>query len=110
MSDDGNYWAVFRNIDRALTPEERSAIVDRFAAANPHMRGAHFDDILEMLVDSDAYVAKTDPFFDTHQGELPAAPGGTWLYAAYAILAAGRDLTPETLTDLLTRAGLTGLS
>lgn len=102
-----SYWTVIRDIDRVLTPEEQAAIVERFCAANPRWLGGRFDDILEALIDRDAYVAQTDWFFDAHEVTLPESPGGTKLYAAYAILAAGRDLTLESLTELLTRAGLT---
>jgi hypothetical protein len=103
MTADEGYGRTLRRIDEALTADERAKIVEVFTGRNPHYKGAHFDDILEMVYDHDSYVSQVDPFFEAHP--LQHWPFGS-AYAAYAICAQGRDLTAEAVRDLLGRAGL----
>src|SRR5580704_5984841 len=103
-----SYWAAVRNIDAALSPDERAAIITRFCAANPRWRDIAFDEILEYLIDTGAYAAQAGPFFDAHahNGDLPATVGGALTYAAVAVCASGQVLTVQAVAGLLTRAGL----
>jgi hypothetical protein len=90
-----------RRIRAILTAAERERIVDQGVIANPLMRGAGYDDILEMAWDTDSYVSATEPFFDVHRGW----PEGAF-YAAMVICAQGRPLTQLSLLEIMTRAGL----
>jgi hypothetical protein len=91
------------NIRRALTETEKARILDQGVTANPLMRGARYDDILEHAWDTDAYVSATEPFFDANHGwtDFPGAA-----YAAMVICAQGRPLTPQAVADMMFRAGL----
>ena len=90
-----------RKIRKILTEAERERIVDQGVIANPLLRGARYDDILEQAWDTDAYVPATEPFFDVNRGWPDGAA-----YAAMVICAQGRPLTPLTLGEIMTRAGL----
>jgi hypothetical protein len=90
-----------RRIRGILTAAEKERIVDQGVMANPLLRGARYGDVLEMAWDTDAYVSATEPFFDVHRGW----PGGA-AYAAMVICAQGRPLTPLSLLEIMTRAGL----
>lgn len=104
MPDEGyeSYWQTLHRIDDALTGDERTRIVELFTKRNPGYRGANFDDVLEMLYDSDAYCSQVDPILEAHPGGWPIG----MIYAAYAVCAQGAELTEEALRDLLRRAGL----
>jgi hypothetical protein len=88
-------------IRRILTTAEQERIIEQGVMANPLMRGARYDDILEQADDTDAYLSTTEPFFDANRGW----PAGA-RYAAIVICAQGRPLTVPSLAEVMTRAGL----
>jgi hypothetical protein len=65
MSDEKTYNAALR-VERNMTEDEKNLFLDRVTAINPHLRGAHITDILEMLYDGDAYLAyrEADEFIE----------------------------------------------
>jgi hypothetical protein len=92
-------------ITRALTDDERRLIVTRFVNLNPHWDGAEAADILDALDQGDAYLGKTEPFYEEHGGELPDARPARG-FAVLAVVAMGRDLTVPAVLDVLQRAGI----
>jgi hypothetical protein len=93
--------AAHRKIRQALTDTEKARIVNQAVIAEPRLRGAHYDDILEMADDTDYFTGTTEPFFDLNRGWPQGAR-----YAAIAVCAQGRPLTWLSLSEIMTRAGL----
>ena len=102
MDDDEALYAI----TRALTEDDARRIIDRFVAINPHWNGANADDIVQAIYDHDhdGCLSLTEPFYEAHRGELPAAPGLG--YAVLAVVAMGKELTVPAVLHLMVRAGL----
>lgn len=49
-------------------PDESAAALVTFTEQNPHWRGAHWDDCLDVLIDCDAFIEVTEPIFDLMTG------------------------------------------
>lgn len=90
-------WALW--VERALEPDQRQAIVDRFTERNRSWRGAAAADILDALAESDSDLAIIEPFFERHP-ELVAPGAGE---ALRALIWSGQDVTPDALLELLKR-------
>jgi hypothetical protein len=79
-----------------LTGAQKAAIIERFANSNPHWRGAHADDILDVLDQSDANLDQVEPFYEQHP-ELPDGSGT----AIRALIWSGQPVTLENVLRLL---------
>jgi hypothetical protein len=92
-----------------LTDAQRAAIVTRFTALNPHWTGAHADDILDALADSDSDLAAVEPFWEAHP-ELSGPRSVAYApYATRALIWSGTPLTIEAVRALITAARTTDL-
>jgi hypothetical protein len=49
-----------------VSDEDRAEFLESFTFSNPHWDGAHVGDILEHLSDTDANLAKVEPFCEAH--------------------------------------------
>jgi len=45
-------------------PNENALALEHFTTANPHWRGAHWEDCLDVLLDSDSHLELTEPLYD----------------------------------------------
>lgn len=54
-------------VEGRMTEEEREEFLARMTWRNPHLRGAHVADILDMLYESDAYLGIVEPFFEDNE-------------------------------------------
>ena len=54
-------------------PNESAAALDQFTARNPHFRGAGWDDVLDIILDSDADLVWTEPLHEVDE-TFPASP------------------------------------
>jgi hypothetical protein len=67
-------------------PRESALALAKFTEHNPHWRGAHWDDCLDTLMDSDSHLDLTEPLYEAsketqYPGKLVEAIGITLLYA-----------------------------
>lgn len=58
-------------VEKAMTEEERQGFLDDLIMLNPHLRGAHVADLLDMLAESDANLDVIEPMYEEHGNEVP---------------------------------------
>jgi hypothetical protein len=68
-------------------PEASRLALLKFTELNPHWRGAHWDDCLDTLIDSDSHLELTEPLYEAsketpYSGFLVEAVGITMLYSS----------------------------
>lgn len=96
---------------RLLTEGETSAFLARMAAENPHLRGAHVADFLDMLKDSDSYLPEIERAYEQQPAAATRARAfgsdlGLLVYCAiYALGDAER--WPELLDRIATEEEMT---
>lgn len=97
-NDDAFAW-VLRNM-----PEESDRALLRFTEKNPHWRGAHWDDCLEVLFETDGDLEVTEPLYEEHPdvrewNDLPAAIALTLAWASIDFYTAGHDRQYEIVME-----------
>lgn len=65
-------------VQDALTEPARQRVLEWWEHTNPHQRGAHVADILDLLCECDAFVALTDPYWEMHGDRLADELGEAW--------------------------------
>jgi hypothetical protein len=60
----------FTRVAQALTEEAAALALSRMIALNPQLQGAHLDDVLDMLDQSDSFVSWADPFWGLRGADL----------------------------------------
>lgn len=83
-------------ISARLSAAQKSTIINRFTALNPHWGGAQVPDILDGLCEIDSDLDQTEPFLEAHPG-LPPEAG----IAMRALIWAADPLTIEAVSALL---------
>src|SRR5256885_2278758 len=53
-------------IEAAMSPEDQRALLDKAAVQNYWLRGAKVADVLDVYYDHDAFLERTEPFWDAH--------------------------------------------
>jgi hypothetical protein len=56
-------------------PEHSAVALEHFVGLNPNWEGAHWDDVLERLLDADANISITDPIYTALRPEMSEAQG-----------------------------------
>jgi hypothetical protein len=77
----------------AALPEESAAALARFTTMNPHWRGAHWADVLDVLYDSDSNLDVTEPIYEALRG-LPEVELALVGYVTLTLLYAHQE-APE---------------
>jgi hypothetical protein len=54
-------------VQERMTEEERQKFLERMTGRNPHLRGAHVADVLDMLYEQDAFLALAEPFYEAYE-------------------------------------------
>lgn len=90
----------------ALTGEEQAQFTSYVSARWPRLRGAQVADVLDMAVDYDMFLDRTEPFYEKFHDQLPDA-GYAISFAVRALAILDRPLTPGSVISLLQRAGVT---
>lgn len=75
-------------VQAALTDAACQRITDAFVAVNPAYAGVRVADVIDMLHDSDSYIALTDPYWDQHGEQLSRQLGDRWQVTGPAAVAA----------------------
>ena len=57
-------------IDQAMTAAERTTFLAAFTLLNPHWRGAHVADVLQVLGESDSHLEVVEPMYEAHEKEV----------------------------------------
>jgi len=70
-------------------PKESDDALAKFTKSNPRWQGAHWDDVLDVILDADGHLELTEPMFDMMQGtdfppNLVSAVSITLLWASKA--------------------------
>lgn len=88
-----------------MSPDERKMFLDRFTEINPHWRGAHVADVLDVLADSDSHLEVVEGFHEEHPVEMADGYGG---FCTLAIIYAYGDFNPpwEWVDKLLKKVRL----
>lgn len=60
---------VFLDVADAMSPEERAMFLDKVVRGNPSLVGAKVADVLDMLVDHDAYLDVVELMYEAHRGD-----------------------------------------
>jgi len=94
---------VLARLVAALTEDETSRILARFAPEGSHLHGAHADDLIDMADAHDTFVAETDPFYEAHGAELDLLGAR---FAVIALCIMREPLTVLSVKKLLLRARL----
>jgi hypothetical protein len=85
-------------------PVASAVALDRFTTLNRHWQGAHWDDCLDTLMDSDSHLELTEPLYEAsketpYPGKLVEAVGLTMLYSDQAFAAAPLDQQIKYVLD-----------
>ena len=93
---------------KALTPEQRDAIVTRFVKINHHWNGAEAPDIIDALDQNDASLEVTEPWYEANPDLADIDGVNAALLALLWSAPEGQpaDLAPERVRGLLDRAGV----
>ena len=95
--------AALMAVASALTAAEREQFVAKVWLW-PGMAGADVADVLDLTVEHDEFLDKTEPFFEAHMAGLPDTPGN--IFALHALIILDQRLTLSRVLKLLFRAGV----
>jgi hypothetical protein len=62
-------------VQNALTRPAQGLALARMIELNPHLRGAHLSDVLDMLDQSDSFLGLSEPYWEQHGAALAAELG-----------------------------------
>lgn len=68
--------AISSMVAVSLTAREKDAFLANFFLLNPHQHGAHVDDVLEMLHDTDSHCGELEELAEAHESEWRAHVSG----------------------------------
>lgn len=91
------------HIQKNMTPDERKLFIINFCGHNPHYRGAHVADILEILYDTDSHVEKTDAMYEAHKADIDQYQQGLYSMCVFVALYLGKGTEWETISGLMQR-------
>lgn len=87
-------------------PEVLDALI-RFTEQNPNYRGSRWDDVLDMMFDTDAHLSVTEPLYShpeiREMGPLPAAIALTLVWASKEFRNADAEAQYRRVLEVLER-------
>ena len=81
-----------------MMPEECALALDRFVRVNPTWRGANWEDVLDVLLDTDSHIEVTDYIYEALDGADKCSEVAVTLLYAY-----GGAPTPDEVRAVLDR-------
>lgn len=82
MSDAHLYCAV----EAALSDEQKALILERWEHLNPHQKGAHVADILDLVRSCDGDLEYSEPWWEEHGDKAPIGDNTLWAIAIIAVV------------------------
>lgn len=95
--------ALSLHIDRAMTQAEREVFLETFCRSNPHYRGAHVADVLDVLYDTDSHVEKVDAMYEAHLNDIKECPRGLYSMCVFVAIYCQLGTEWDTIKKLMKR-------
>ena len=93
MSETNKQVSILLTTEEHMPAQSRDAL-EHFLVDNPRMQGAHWADVLDMLLDADAHVNLTDTVYDELRTIVPLGTEGWILPVFLTLLYANKGVHP----------------